>query len=562
MAQADVGLRDVAGWIRLILGPDAVFLKFALIYGGAISLLSLATPLSVQLLVNSVANVAMAAPLFTLAGILFGLLLVVGMLSALRIRLMALFERRLFARMVAEITLRAVHAKNPFFADAGTGHLFNRFFDLITVQKALPSLLIGGFTILLQGVVGLILTSFYHPVFLAFNVVLVMVLMVIWKIWTRSGIRTAVAKSHAKHATAHWLESVGASNGFYQSIRHLDYAIDRSEEMTRSYVRAHEQHFNFSFAQTVCLLFTYASASAGLLALGGWLIIKGQLSIGQLVAAELILSGVFYGIAQLGTYLDAFYDLSAGVEELSLFWGIPQQVPQGDGRGPADGTIQLKAVRVGKHRFDFAVNSGEQVGIVAEGSAQSAIILLLKRHELPAQGLVNVGGQNITSLDMFRLRADVRVLDRPSFVEMSINDYLRLAMGSGEGDVMGAIETVGLTEVLVDLPGGLDAVISSSGWPLSVGDLMALKLAAALLARPKVLVLSPLYDLLPPRRLEAALRQFKALGTTVLQFTRRPEGVQRDRYLWIGRDAQQFCAGERELCALAAREENGDAHPA
>lgn len=562
MAQADVGLRDVAGWIRLILGPDAVFLKFALIYGGAISLLSLATPLSVQLLVNSVANVAMAAPLFTLAGILFGLLLVVGMLSALRIRLMALFERRLFARMVAEITLRAVHAKNPFFADAGTGHLFNRFFDLITVQKALPSLLIGGFTILLQGVVGLILTSFYHPVFLAFNVVLVMVLMVIWKIWTRSGIRTAVAKSHAKHATAHWLESVGASNGFYQSIRHLDYAIDRSEEMTRSYVRAHEQHFNFSFAQTVCLLFTYASASAGLLALGGWLIIKGQLSIGQLVAAELILSGVFYGIAQLGTYLDAFYDLSAGVEELSLFWGIPQQVPQGDGRGPADGTIQLKAVRVGKHRFDFAVNSGEQVGIVAEGSAQSAIILLLKRHELPAQGLVNVGGQNITSLDMFRLRADVRVLDRPSFVEMSINDYLRLAMGSGEGDVMGALETVGLTEVLVDLPGGLDAVISSSGWPLSVGDLMALKLAAALLARPKVLVLSPLYDLLPPRRLEAALRQFKALGTTVLQFTRRPEGVQRDRYLWIGRDAQQFCAGERELCALAAREENGDAHPA
>ncbi|MDE2619741.1 MAG: ABC transporter ATP-binding protein [Sphingomonadales bacterium] len=562
MAQTGAGLRDVAGWIRLILGPDAVFVKFALVYGGAISLLSLATPISVQLLVNSVANVALAAPLFTLAAILFGLLLVVGLISALRVRLMALFERRLFARMVAEITLRAVHAKNPFFADAGTGHLFNRFFDLMTVQKALPSLLIGGFTILLQGAVGLVVTSFYHPFFLAFNALLLAVLLIILQVWTRGGIRTAIAKSHAKHATAHWLESVGGSNGFYQSSRHLDYAIDRSEAFTQSYVRAHERHFHYTFGQTVCLLLTYALASASLLAMGGWLIIQGQLSIGQLVAAELILSGVFYGVAQLGSYLEAFYDLAAGVEELSLFWGIPQQVPQGDGRGPADGTIRLRGVRLGRHHFDFAVESGEQVAILAEAEAQSAIILLLKRHETPEQGLVVIGGQDIAAFDMYRLRADVRVLDRPTFVEMSINDYLRLAAGDRQADIMKTLDTVGLTARLLDLPRGLDAMISTSGWPLSVGDLMALKLAAALLARPRVLVLSPLYDLLPPRRLESALAELRAMGTTVLQFTRRPEGIARDRYLWIGRQSQRFCASEPELSALAAREESSDAAPA
>lgn len=559
MAQTGAGLRDVAGWIRLILGPDAVFVKFALVYGGAISLLSLATPISVQLLVNSVANVALAAPLFTLAGILFGLLLVVGLISALRVRLMSLFERRLFARMVAEITLRAVHAKNPFFADAGTGHLFNRFFDLMTVQKALPSLLIGGFTIILQGAVGLVVTSFYHPFFLAFNALLVAVLLIILQVWTRGGIRTAIAKSHAKHATAHWLESVGGSNGFYQSSRHLDYAIDRSEAFTQSYVRAHERHFHYTFGQTVCLLLTYALASASLLAMGGWLIIQGQLSIGQLVAAELILSGVFYGVAQLGAYLEAFYDLAAGVEELSLFWGIAQQVPQGDGRGPADGTIRLRGVRLGRHHFDFAVESGEQVAILAEAEAQSAIILLLKRHETPEQGLVVIGGQDIAAFDMYRLRADVRVLDRPTFVEMSINDYLRLAAGDRQADIMKTLDTVGLTGRLLDLPRGLDAMISTSGWPLSVGDLMALKLAAALLARPRVLVLSPLYDLLPPRLLESALAELRAMGTTVLQFTRRPEGIRRDRYLWIGRQSQSFCASEPELSALAAREESSDA---
>ncbi|MBC2651752.1 ABC transporter ATP-binding protein [Novosphingobium flavum] len=561
MAQDSAGLRDVAGWIKLILGPDSVFVKFALVYGGAISLLSLATPISVQLLVNSVANVALSAPLFTLAGILFGLLLMVGLLSALRIRLMSLFERRLFARMVAEITLRAVHAKNPFFADAGNGHLFNRFFDLMTVQKALPSLLIGGFTILLQSAVGLVVTSFYHPFFLGFNLLLVTVLVLILQLWTRGGIRTAIAKSHAKHATAYWLESVGGSNGFYQSSRHLEYAIDRSEESTRAYVKAHERHFRYTFTQTVCLLFTYALASASLLALGGWLIIQGQLSIGQLVAAELILSGVFYGMSQLGSYLESFYDLSAGVEELALFWGIPQQASTGD-ECPADGTIRMKGVEIGSHRFNFAIDSGKQIAIVAAPTAQQAFIMLLKRHEAPEQGLVVVGGQDISAFDMFRLRSDIRVLDRPTMVEMSIRDYLRLAAGGEERDIMAALDVVGLTSRLVDLRGGLDAVVSASGYPLSVGEVMALKLAAALLARPKVLVLTPLYDLLPPARMEGALRLLRDMGTTVLQFTRRPEGIKRDGYLWFGRSEQRFCMSEPEMSALAAQEESVNVRPA
>ncbi len=562
MANEKAGVRELAGWIRLILAPDAVFLKLALVYGVAISLLSLATPISVQVLINSVANVALAAPLFTLSAVLFGLLLVVGVLSALRVHLMALFERRLFARIVAEITLRAVHARNPFFADVGRGHLFNRFFDLMTVQKALPSLLVGSFTIVLQGVVGLVVTSFYHPFFLAFNGVLVVVLLIVWRVWAEGGIRTAIAMSHAKHATAYWLESVGGSNGFYQSSRHLAFAIDRSETMTANYVEAHKRHFRNTFSQTVCLLLTYALASAALLALGGWLIIQGQLSIGQLVAAELILSGVFYGIAQFGFYLEVIYDLAAGLEELSLFWDIPQQAPQGDGRGPDDGTIRLHGVELGTHRFDFSVASGEQIAVVAAPGVERPLMLLLKRHETPARGLVVVGGGDIGAFDMYRLRADIRVLDRPTFVEMSVRDYLLLAQSSDGPQIMDALDTVGLTERLRDLPEGLDAVVSTSGWPLSVGELMALKLAAALLARPKVLVLSPLYDLLPTERVDAVLSRLREVGTTVLQFTRRPEGVHRDRYLWIGRTSQQVCGSEHELIALARAQGAGDALPA
>jgi putative ABC transport system ATP-binding protein len=118
-------------------------------------------------------------------GVLLALLLVVAGLSSMRLYILALFERRLFARVVAEITVRTVHAQNPFFVDESRSSLFNRYFDTAIIQKSVPSLVIGAFTIVLQGAVGLMVTSFYHPFFLAFNLILVLACLAIWLIWRR-----------------------------------------------------------------------------------------------------------------------------------------------------------------------------------------------------------------------------------------------------------------------------------------------------------------------------------------------------------------------------------------
>jgi len=548
--------RDFSRWMAQVLGPDAGFIRLALLYGAAISLLSLATPISVQLLINSVANTALPAPLLTLAAILFTLLVISGVLSAFRVHLLALFERRFFARLVAEITLRAVHAQNPFFVDARRGDLFNRFFDTVVVQKSLTSLLIGGFTIVLQSLVGLIVTSFYHPFFLAFNTVLVLLVVVIWRVWAHASLRTAVTKSHAKHATAHWLDSVGGSNGVYKSSRHMAFAIDRSEAMTARYVDCHRRHFRHTFGQTIALLLLYALASAGLLALGGWLILQGELSIGQLVAAELILSGVFYGIAQLGTYLETFYDLAASAEELSLFWDVPQEAaPQGEAPALPDGSIRLREVHHGAHIFDFSVESGAQVGVMAAPGVERSLATLLKRLEVPRNGFVSVGGADLGTFDMYRLRSDVIVLDRPTIVEITVREYLSLSAPGRPEAMLDALDLVGLARRIGDLPGGLDARLSSSGWPLSVGETMALKLAGAVLARPRVLMLSPLFDMLPPARLDAVLAALRPHGTTVLQFTGRADGLIRDTWLWMGKREQRLAADPAQIVPLATAEE-------
>ncbi len=535
-----VGFGDAARWLAEVVGPEAAYLRLALVYGVAVSLLSLATPISVQLLINSVAHTAQPAPLWTLSGVLFLLLLLVATLSAFRVHLMALFERRVFARVVAEMTDRAVHAQNPFFGDAGRADLFNRYFDLTVVQKAVPSLFIGGFTIILQSAVGLVLTSFYHPFFLAFNGVLLFTLLLIWLVWSRASFTSAVALSHAKHDAARWLESVGGSNGFYKSDRHMNFAMERSEAVTATYVERHRRYFRSSFAQTLSCLLLYALASAALLALGGNLILRGELSVGQLVAAELILSGVFYGISQLGWYLDTFYDLVASSEELSLLFAIPQERrTEGLGGQPRDGAVRLRDVRTDDMRFDFDLRAGEQVVVVAEPGTDRALSIILKRHSSFHQGLVTIGGADIDGMDMYRLRSAVMVLDRPTIVEVTIREYLSLAApGANSTAALDMLDQVGLADRVASLPEGLDTRLASSGWPLSIAELMELKLANALLSRPRVLVLSQLFDLMPTDRLARSLRALKEDGTTVLLFTGRPGPIVLDDWMLMRRDRQ------------------------
>jgi len=554
-----IGWREARGWLGEIVGPDTPYLRLAMVYGVAISLLSLATPISVQLLINSVANTALPAPLWTLAGLLLVLLLFVAGLSAMRFWVMALFERRFFARVVAEITERAVHAQNPFFADQNRGDLFNRYFDLVVVQKAVPSLVIGAFTIILQSAVGLVVTSFYHPFFLAFNALLILLVLAIWTIWSRGSIRSAVALSHAKHEAARWLESLGGSNGFYKSSRHLDFAMDRSEAVTATYVDRHERYFRYSFAQTVAFLLLYAFASAALLALGGNLILRGELSIGQLVAAELILSGVFYGVSQLGWYLDTLYDLIASAEELSLLFAIPQeQAAATAGQAPGDGAVRLEAVEVEGARFDFSLAAGEQLVTLADGGAERLLAMVLKRHIVPERGLVTVGGADLATFDMYLLRSAVMVLDRPTIVEVTIREYLSLAAaaGSDPGGMLEVLDAVGLRERVAQFPHGLDTPLAASGYPLAIGEVVALKLASALLVRPRVLMLSQLCDLIPAERLADVLRRLKAAGTTTLLCTGRPEDIVLDGWFRLEPHRQRRFATHAALIADAHTESN------
>jgi putative ABC transport system ATP-binding protein len=549
--------RHVVGLVLDTLKDERNFLGLAVVYGLGISLLSLATPIAVQVLINAVGYTGLAVPLVVLSLTLLVLLLASGLLNALRVHLMELFARRFYARMTSKMALKALYAQQPFFQDDGRTALFNRYFDIMLIQKSLPVLFIGGFTVLLQAAVGFVLTAFYHPLFLAFNGVVIALIWLIWLIWGASAVKSSVRLSMNKHRTAAWLQALAGSNGYYKSEAHIAYALRSTDDMTQGYVEAHKMHFRRHFAQTVGFLILYAVASAALLGLGGWLVIRGQLTLGQLVAAELVLSVAFYGVSQLGTYLNYFYDLCAASEELSLLDSIEQEEPQSyELPTVGNGELVFADVR-GEARgrpvhLDLRIPSGQTVFARAESHGMQRLFTnLLKRFDNPKAGTLTFGGHDVMSIDVLALRRFIIVLDRPTMVEMSIRDYLGLARrDANSADMLDVLRLVGLDEVMGELENGLDTQMSVTGWPLSTVETMRLKLAAAILARPRILVLNQLFDTLPEEVLTAALARLKAdteSRTTVIVFSANKPRMPFDLYLYLGTEEQSLVSSPEAL---------------
>lgn len=496
-------LRDLVGWFRVILGPERRYFWLAAIYGIAISVLTLAVPLAVQMLIDSVANTALVRPLVVLSLLLFALLALSGILSALRTHLVELYGRRVHARLMADFSLRAVYAQAPFFENRKRDVLFHRYFDIMTLQRNIPELLIGAFAIFLQSVMGFAVVSLYHPVFLGFNLGLVLLIYLVWRIWGPAAIRTGIDLSEAKYEAAAWLDHLGSANSLYKSRTHIDYALARSEALTGRYIEEEKRHFRRTFAQTIALLFLYALASSLLLGLGGWLVIRGQLSLGQLVAAELIMSAIFVGMSQFDSYLRRFYFVCMAVAEISELHEIPLEKTDGE-RLPEDGSFDLhfrgvhRTTRSREARLDFTIPAGETVRVEAEAEVlQRMVTGMLERNEAPEHGYIIVGDLDIATCDIHRLRQVLMVERRPTIMDGSIADYLILsgADRASHGEMFEMLRLVGIEEVVRELGQGLDTVLSPIGLPLSTEEILRLKVAAALLAGPRILVIGEVFGL-------------------------------------------------------------------
>ena len=153
-----------------------------------VGILSLTIPIGVQLVVNTIAFSQIAQPIIILAtGLLIGQSLS-AFLRAAQVVIVEKMQLRLFSNVTMEIAYRIPRMKR--FREVSLTELVNRFFDVANIQKSLSFLVLEGSALILQLLISLILLAFYHPALLAFDIMLIVSLGVIFFLLGRNAIKT------------------------------------------------------------------------------------------------------------------------------------------------------------------------------------------------------------------------------------------------------------------------------------------------------------------------------------------------------------------------------------
>ncbi|MFM8316586.1 MAG: ATP-binding cassette domain-containing protein, partial [Deltaproteobacteria bacterium] len=375
--------------------------------------------------------------------------------------------------------------------------LVNRFFDVLTVQKSGATLLLDGFALLLQIVLGLVLLAFYHWFLLAFAIVLVATVGIILFGLGRGALVTSSEESVQKYRVAAWLEDLAARPILFRSQAARGMALEKANEVVQGYLSARSDHFQILMRQVLGSLALQAVASSALLGLGAYLVIKSQLTLGQLVAAEIVVTTALGSLAKFQKHLEAFYDLIAALDKLDGLFNLPLEQSTGTpltlGQGPAglearDLVYSYDSQDPIFKQVSFKIEPGSRVALLGSNSSgKTTLVDLLFGIRDAKSGAVLIDGSDYRDISKESLRDQIALVRGLEVLSDTVLENIR--MGRSEitlESARAALAQLGLLDEITQLPRGIHTMLSGEGRPLSVGQVHRIVLARAIVTKPRL----------------------------------------------------------------------------
>ncbi len=494
-------LRRFIGLLKLDQRDVFTIILFASVSG----VLALATPLAIESLVNVVSWGTYLQPLLILTLILFSCLGLAGILKVLQALLVETIQRRQFVRLIGDFAHRFPRANREALDGEYARELANRVLDVTTIQKASATLLLEGISIALTTVVGLILLGFYHPFLLGFDIVLIATMTTMTLVLGRGGIRTAVDESRKKYEIAHWLQDVIATPAAFKANGGELLAVEHANRLTTEYIFERRKQFRVVIRQTAFAISLQVIASSALLSLGGWLVITQQLTLGQLVASELVLTLVMGAFAKAGKTLETFYDLMAATDKVGHLLDIPVDPRFESGEMP-DGPAEVRWSKIsldsGLQHYELPetrIPAGSRAALCGEDQTRRSLLIktlagLIKPHN----GIVEVGGLDAQHATMTYAGRLVGYAGLPAVFHASVQENIDLGRSHvGRACVREALVDIGLWDCVLRLPEGLQTELQTDGAPLSGVQVALLAITRAIAGKPNLLLIDGLLDNLP-----------------------------------------------------------------
>ncbi|SDI11505.1 peptidase domain-containing ABC transporter [Winogradskyella thalassocola] len=499
-------------WERLIglLKLEKRDVRQVIYYAIFSGVLALTLPLGIQAIINLIQGAQVSTSWIVLVILVTVGVAFVGILQLMQMRIIETIQQRIFTRASFEFTYRFPKFKMNELRDNYPPELANRFFDTLNIQKGLAKILVDIPSAILQIVFALILLSFYHPFFIAFGFLLLILIYIVFKFTAKKGMETSLMESKSKYKVAHWIQEVARAVVSFKLSGKTSLALNKNDDLVNDYLIARESHFRILVIQFIQMIGFKVVVTAGLLLIGGLLVLNQEMNIGQFVAAEIIILLVIASVEKLILRLESFYDVLTSLEKVGQIVDKELEIQDGDRPEFKDDfdieldNVSFKVPNKEDHilkNVSLRIKPKSRLLIKGEsGAGKSSLLRLIVGVLEPTSGKIYLDKYMLSNINLnhYRSHLGLSLADETPF-EGTIRENITFGNPEiSDEQLMWAIENVGLYQFIKESPKGLNTIIYPEGRQISYTIAKKIVLARAIVDKPKVLVLEDPLDQFEP----------------------------------------------------------------
>ncbi len=493
---------------------DVLQISYYAIFEGIVAL---SLPLGIQAIINLLQGAQISASWIVLVILVTGGVAFSGVLKLMQIQIIETIQQRIFTRASLELSYRFPKIKMSELRNYYPPELANRFFDTLTIQKGISKILIDVPSAFLQIIFALLLLSFYHPFFILFGVLLLLLIFVVFKYTAKIGLETSLKESKNKYKVAHWLQEIARTVVSFKLSGKTKLALEKSDILVNDYLNSRENHFKILIIQYIQMISFKVIITAGLLLMGGFLVLNQQMNIGQFVAAEIIILLVIASVEKLILGLESFYDVLTSIEKLGQVIDKPIENQKGNEVNPSNPfKIELQDVSYYVNDrnnpilndISFEIESKDRILIQGEsGSGKSSLVQLISGLIEPTSGGIFVNDLSLSSLYLNNYRANLGLcLSEETPFKGTIRENITFGDTTiTDNEIHLIFNTVGLSEFIKHQPNGLDTYLKSEGKYIGYTISKKIILARAIIRKPRLLILEDPLDQLEKKEVKSII---------------------------------------------------------
>ena len=464
-------------------------------------LVQLSLPLGIQSIISFVLGGAISTSLVLMVIIVILGVFINGLLQVNQMKIIEKIEQQLFVRYSFQYAHKIPNLNQKEINDYYLPELVNRFFDTISLQKGIAKILLDIPAATIQIVFGLILLSFYHPVFIFFGILLLSILYVILRTTGDKGLETSIEESNYKYKVAGYLQELARVITTFKFSRNNSLHISKTDKYVTGYLSARTSHFKILLFQYWTLVIFKVLIVSAMLIIGGYLLVHQQLNIGQFIAAEIVILMVLGSVEKLIVNLDKVYDVLTSIEKITKVIDKPNEKSGDVLLSDLDSPLHLKVIDLSFHyeegknvlqNVTFEILAGEKICIMGkDNSGKSTLLRLLTGTYPNYNGSILINGVPLSNYDTKSIRVNTGILVQMQDI---FQGTLRENICVGDESITTfqlneLAEIVGLKKFVDDHKEGYDLELFPMGQHLSGRVIKMILLMRALIHKPKLLLL-------------------------------------------------------------------------